>query len=266
MGMNISLKETDPERFRKITEKARYFQTTVCGTSILKDNIFQAAESYVRRSGRETELLFYPFECIDILALNMIREDTFFLSINTERPVYDEIYAAANELWRISRYIESDDEGGLYSILTKEMTESPESREDMEADTFARILLMSDSQIYEMTQVHDIYIRKPNVGTIVLLMSLFAVSFRTAVIRLFEYGSITEEQALALLAYSGEEIKNEIKKRGTGIRWSLAGKGTEHLGSFVETYEYNKENGFLTDGRIRETEEFLEEIRRRFEI
>ena len=264
MGMNISLKETDPERFRKITEKARYFQTSVCGTSILKDNIFTSTENYVGCSGRQIELLFYPFECPNILALNMIREDTFFLSINTERPVYDEIYAAANELWRISRYIGNDDEGGLYSILTKEMTESPESREDIEADTFARILLMSDSQIYEMTQVHGIDIRKPNVGTIILLMSLFAVSFRTAVIRLFEYGSITEEQALALLAYSGEEIKNEIKKRGTGIRWSLTGKGTEHLGSFLETYEYNKENGFLTEGKEKQEEAFIDEIRTKF--
>lgn len=262
----LSLKERNTERFNKISETTKYFLSSYCGMSILKDNIFPSMQNFIRRSGRQIELMFYPFDNKDIWALNMIREDTFFLSINTEVAVSKEIYAAANELWRIHQYIEQNDIRGLYSILNSEMTGNPSASVDIEADTFARLLLMNETQLYEMSVIYNIDLRKPTIRSVLLLMSLFALPFRCVVIRLFECNYITKEETFNLLNTSEDEIKNEIRLTGIGKRWCISGKGTESLGSFVETYEFNKKNGFFTESKEKQEQLFIDEIRAKFDF
>lgn len=259
----LSLKETDNDLYSRIVDKARSWQAKYCGASIIKDNIFPSITNCVRKHGRNVEMMFFPFGDEDIRSVGILKENVFFLSLNTENAISDEIYAAAVMAFHILRHLEEAESSSFNIILTSRNLEFPLSRRDFEAGLFARALLMSDTLLYEMSVIHNIDLKKPDVRTILLLMSLFALPLRCVVIRLFECSYITKEEALVLLATKKEEINEELRLTGTGKRWLESGAGTESFGSLYDNYEFNRKNGFLTDARIRESEAFLEEIRKR---
>ncbi len=255
----LSLKETDSALYSRIVDKARSWQAQYCGASIIKDNIFSSITNCARKYGRDVEMMFFPFGDEDIRSVGMLKENVFFISVNTENAVSDEIYAAAVMSYHILRYLEEEESSSFNIILTSKTLEFPSSRRDFEAGLFARSLLMSDTLLYEMSVIYGINLKKPDVRTIMLLMSLFALPLRCVVIRLFECGCITKEEALVLLATK----KEELRYTGIGTRWLESGAGTESFGSLYDNYEFNRKNGFLTDNRIKESEAFLDEIRKR---
>ncbi len=259
----LSLKEMDNDLYNRIADKARSWQAQYCGASIIKDNIFPSIKNYVRKYGRDVEMMFFPFGDEDIRSIGLLKENVFFLSLNTENAVSDEIFTAAVMSYHILRCLEEDESSSFNIILTSKTLDYPSSRRDFEAGLFARALMMSDTLLYEMSVIHNIDLKKPDVRTILLLMSLFALPLRCVVIRLFECSYITKEDALALLAAEKDEINEEMRLTGIGKRWLESGAGTESFGSLYDNYEFNRKNGFLTDNRIRESEAFLEEIRKR---
>ena len=263
----ISLKEMDERGFAEIRKEARYFQCEFCMSSIIKDSIFVFIRNYIRKAERKAEIMFFPFLNDDLEAVSFIRDDTIFLCLNTERKLSDEIYASANELYRIFKYIEDEDCGSLCSILTRDMIENdiPDAT-DAEANAFARLLLIPDNLLSEAVSVNGIDFTKAGIRDVLLMMSLFAVPFRPAVIRLYECGYITKEKALTLLSTPKKEIENELKLSAFSRIWQLSGKGTESLGSFMETYEYAVSNDFLPEGKKKQESDFIDEVRKNFSV
>lgn len=259
----LSLKEMDNDLYSRIVDKARSWQAQYCGASIIKDNIFPSITNCVRKHGRDVEMIFFPFGDEDIRSIGILKENVFFISMNTENAVSDEIFAAAVMSYHILRYLEDEESSSFNIILTSKTLEFHSSRRDFEAALFARALMMSDTLLYEMSVIHNIDLKKPDVRTILLLMCLFALPLRCVVIRLFECGYITKEDALTLLATKKEEINEEMRLTGIGKRWLESGAGTESFGSLYDNYVFNRKNGFLTDAKISESEAFLDEIRER---
>ena len=262
----ISLKETDGKKFEEIRKTALHFHCDYCIPSIIKDNIFVFIRNYIRKAERKAELMFFPFEAEDLEAVSFIRDDTVFLCLNTEKTLSEEVYASANELYRILRYIEDEESSGFYSILTQDMLEDDNYGLNAEANAFARLLLVPDNLLSEAVSVNGIEFGRDLMRDVLLVMSLFAVPFRPTVIRLYECGNISREQALSLLSISKAEVENELRLSSVGRIWQQSGKGTESLGSFIETYEYAVCNGLLPEGKIREENEFIERIKRKFPL
>jgi hypothetical protein len=135
-----------------------------------------------------------------------------------------------------------------------------------EANAFARLLLVPDNLLSEAVSVNGIEFGNGLMRDVLLVMALFAVPFHPAVIRLYECGYISKEQALSLLSASKAEFENELRLSSVGRIWQQSGRGTESLGSFIETYEYAVRNGLLPEGKIREENEFIERIKRKFHL
>lgn len=262
----ISLKESDSKRFEEIRRTAMHFQCDYCIPSITKDNIFVFIRNYIRKAERKAELMFFPFEAEDLEAVSFIRDDTVFLCLNTEKTLSEEVYASANELYRILRYIEDEESSGFYSILTQDMLEDDNYGLNAEANAFARLLLVPDNLLSEAVSVNGIEFGNGLMRDVLLVMSLFAVPFRQAVIRLYECGYISKEQALSLLSASKAEFENELRLSSVGRIWQQSGRGTESLGSFIETYEYAVRNDFLPEGKKTQEGAFIEEVKKKFSV
>ena len=262
----ISLKESDSKRFEEIRRTAMHFQCDYCIPSITKDNIFVFIRNYIRKAERKAELMFFPFEAEDLEAVSFIRDDTVFLCLNTEKPLSEEVYASANELYRILRYIEDEESSGFYSILTQDMLEDDNYGLNAEANAFARLLLVPDNLLSEAVSVNGIEFGNGLMRDVLLVMALFAVPFHPAVIRLYECGYISKEQALSLLSASKAEFENELRLSSVGRIWQQSGRGTESLGSFIETYEYAVRNDFLPEGKKTQEGAFIEEVKKKFSV
>lgn len=262
----ISLKESDSKRFEEIRRTAMHFQCDYCIPSIIKDNIFVFIHNYIKKAERKAELMFFPFEAEDLEAVSFIRDDTVFLCLNTEKALSEEVYASANELYRILRYIEDEESSGFYSILTQDMLKDDTSDFNAEANAFARLLLVPGNLLSEAVSVNGIEFGRNLMRDVLLVMALFAVPFHPAVVRLYECGYISKEQTLSLLTTSKTEVENELRLSSVGRIWQQSGRGTESLGSFIETYEYAVRDGLLPEGKIREESEFIKRIKRKFHL
>jgi Zn-dependent peptidase ImmA (M78 family) len=260
-SQTISLLDINRDDFNRVRDSARRFRSVYCGSSILKDNIFFSIGNYIRKEGRNPEMLFFPFRDEEKSAITFIREDSVFLCINTELALSEEIYAAANRTWKILSYIENESSRGLFSVLKSGENDDAElDSENLEADAFAGLLLVPDSLLSETAEFYDIELANPGMHDLLRIAALFAVPFRTAVKRLYECGFIPKERAIAFLNTPKEKILGTAKNYGIGRIWHLTGAGTESLGSFIENFNFNVEHDFLTEGRKREGFDFIKDL------
>ncbi len=260
-SQTLSLLDARGDDFSRIRDSARRFRSVYCGPSILKDNIFSAVRNYIRKEGRNPEMLFFPFRDEEKSAITFIREDSIFLCINTELALSEEIYAAANRTWKIISYIENESSGGIFSVLKSEDNNDCELNSvELEADAFAGLLLVPDHLLAETAEFYDFELVNPDIRDLLRIAALFAVPFRTAVRRVYECGFISKGRAFEFLSTSKEKIFETAKNYGIGRMWLLTGAGTESLGSFIENFNFNVEHDFLTEGRKREGCEFIKEF------
>ena len=273
MSMNDVLEDSlfvsQNKKFDEIQSIVRQFTAEYVGNSIIKDNIFAVINNYARKKEISLELLRFPIQDDELWALTFLKQNTIFICVNTTLPLCKQFFAAAHELYHIYCYVENADQsyiknGSMLDSATGD--EAGSTQEDLEANAFAGLLLMPNQILHEQILLYGIDKKLSEIDSILTLMDMFAMPFKAVVLRLFESGNISHQQAEKLLKINSEEVMKRTLLTGKAKRWQLDGKGTESFGTLLETFEYNRQHEYLTDTRENDDLAYLAQLKRVYDL
>lgn len=273
MSMNDVLEDSlfvsQNKKFDEIQSIVRQFTAEYVGNSIIKDNIFAVINNYARKKEISLELLRFPIQDDELWALTFLKQNTIFICVNTTLPLCKQFFAAAHELYHIYCYVENADQsyiknGSMLDSATGD--EAGSTQEDLEANAFAGLLLMPNQILHEQILLYGIDKKLSEIDSILTLMDMFAMPFKAVVLRLFESGNISRQQAEKLLKINSEEVMKRTLLTGKAKRWQLDGKGTESFGTLLETFEYNRQHEYLTDTRENDDLAYLAQLKRVYDL
>lgn len=187
--------------------------------------------------------------------------------MNSELSMCKQIFAVAHELYHIHCYAEDIDPDAITrgSLLdSKTVDDLAVSKEDLEANAFAGLLLMPDSMLDEQLKLYGIEGEQISVNEVLILMDLFALPYKAVVLRLAENHNVTPAKAKELLMVDAAFVSDRIKLTGRSLGWQQNSKELSYFGSLLDDLEYNSENDLLTDSREKSDKAYLEEIRKGF--
>lgn len=262
-----SLFSKQPKRFEEIEAQAKAFSANYCGSTIIRDSIFEIAANFARKRELSLEILRYPFRDDELWAFTFVKKGTLFLCVNSELAICKQIFAAAHELYHIHCYaedIDPDTIAGGSLLDSKTADDLAMSQEDFEANAFAGLLLMPGNMLDEQLKLYGISGGKISVDDILTLMELFALPYKAVVLRLAENHNITPDKVRELLAIDASFVSERIRLTGKALVWQQNRKELSYFGSLPDNMQYNSENELLTDSRERSDRERLERIRRGF--
>ena len=102
------------------------------------------------------------------------------------------------------------------------------------------------------------------VDSVLMLMDMFAMPYKAVVLRLFESGNISHQQAEKLLEIGSADVMERVSLTGKAKRWQLDGKGTESFGTLLEKVEYNRQHEYLTESREKEDVAYLTQLKKEY--
>lgn len=255
-----------PKQFEKISDLAGAFAANYCGNTIIRESIFGIVSNYARKREIALEVLRYPFNDDELWAFTFVKKGTIFLCVNTELPVCKQIFATAHELYHIHCYAEDINTEAITTgslLLSRTFDDAAASQEDLEANAFAGLLLMPDGILIEQLKIYGISRREIITEDVLVLMDLFALPYKAVVLRLWESGNITQEQAKHLYREAGDSITDRIKLTGIAEQWQRNSARIFRYGSLLKNLAYNTENDLLTDNREKSDKAYIEEIEKR---
>lgn len=194
----------------------------------------------------------YPFSDKELWAFTYLKKGTIFVCINSELELCKQIFAAAHELYHIYCYVEDVDQHIISegSILESDTVDDVADKQgDIKANAFAAYILMPQEILKEQIDIFEISKDNISLNEVIMLIDIFAMPFKTTVLRLYECETISKKTAEKLLITQNDKIIQKIELIGCAKRWQLSGKGMESLGSLIENFEFNIENELLVDSR-----------------
>ena len=126
------------------------------------------------------EILRYPFKDDELWAFIFVKKDTLFLCVNSDLAICKQIFAVAHELYHIHCYAEDIDPDTITcgSLLdSKTVDDLAVSKEDLEANAFAGLILMPDRMLDEQLKLYGIAGEKISLDDVLILMDLFALPY-----------------------------------------------------------------------------------------
>ena len=97
-----------------------------------------------------------------------------------------------------------------------------------------------------------------------ILMDMFAMPYKAVVLRLFESGNISHQQAEKLLEISSANVMKRASLIGKAKRWQLDGRGTESFGTLLEKVEYNRQHEYLTESRENDDVAYITQLKKEY--
>lgn len=256
----------DKDRFNILRTKASDFRNTFIGETIVRDSIFDVIQNYVKSKEHEIKILKFPIDDTELWAFTCLKDGIIFVTINTALPLNNQIFAAAHELYHIYKYIEDSQEEYIEkgSILTrKDFDEEDVSEEDREANAFAALILAPKEQIEKQIKITGREFTDSDLYDLIHFMDYFAMPYKGMVLKLFECGRYTEEQAEILLQSESRKTLEEAYINDCGTRW-LEPTFENNLASLKALVELNRDSNNITDSRAKDDLAFLTDLEEKF--
>ena len=256
-----------PKRFADLESETRQFSLIYGGESIVRENIFSVILNYARKKELPLEIMRYPFHDDELWAFTFLKGEAIFLCVNSGLPMCRQIFAAAHELYHIYCFGEDTDQNTIRNgSLLKEtaIDEGACSREELEANAFAGLLLMPGEDIQRQINTMGIDLKHLDLDDVLSLMDVFALPYKACVLRLYECGILRPAKARELYNLDMSTVNSRIRLTGKAKRWQLDGSGTEQFGTLLEDFSFNKDHGFLTESREKSDTAYISALSQRY--
>ena len=125
---------------------------------------------------------------------------------------------------------------------------------------------MPDQLLHEQILLYGLDKDLVTVDSVLMLMDMFAMPYKAVVLRLFESGHISHQQAEKLLEVGSADVMKRVSLTGKAKRWQLDGKGTESFGTLLEKVEYNRQHEYLTESREKEDVAYLTQLKKEYSL
>lgn len=219
-NMHILLKNcifrNNKEQFNDIEDKVIAFTNRYVGNGvIIQDDIFNIIKNY----DRNVNLLFFPIPDDEICGFICNHKGKLFIYVNTNLPLEKQIFTAAHELYHL---IFNRDQLDDYHHLIKQ-DDLDGTQEERTANLFAALLLVPRTLLKEQIEILKVDTMNLELLDIIRLMDVFAVPYKTMVLRLYETGILSEREADKWLQIPDRNEKEgvlfEMMKHEIGLRW-----------------------------------------------
>ena len=164
-----SLFNTNKEQFLKIKNEAKAFRSCYIGNNIIVNDIFRIIKNYASKNNINIEILRLPINDEEFYAFTCVRNGELFMVVNTYLPLVKQIFAATHELYHILCFINKQDNALSIngSLLMADDFGEIMKKEDKEANAFAGVLLVPESQLYEQMEIYGIDKNDIDIDTVV---------------------------------------------------------------------------------------------------
>lgn len=210
------IKKTRPEVYDSIKKEVLLFRDKYVGSQeqILQDDIFRIAEDI-----NGLDLLLFPVEDDELCGFICDYKGQLFIYVNTHLPYEKQIFTLAHELYH---YLKNGDKELLNSRSIDETEEL--DMEDRKANLFAALLLVPEKALQNQLELMKIR-GSSDIDELKLikLMNVFAVPYKTIVLRLLETGILKDKEAKSWLEIPDRDLNKGIlyliNKHKVGERW-----------------------------------------------
>lgn len=207
----------DKELFDTIEDRAISFASRYIGNGlIIQDDIFNVIKNYAQGA----HLLLFPIQDDEMCGFICNYKGKLFIFINTNLPLEKQIFTAAHELYHLLFHREQLENAYSHLIKSEDLGSKFEERE---ANLFAALLLVPRTLLKEQIEILKIGPVNLNLLDIIRLMDVFAVPYKTMVLRLYETGFLKESDADKWLRIPDRNenagVLYEMRKHEIGLRW-----------------------------------------------
>lgn len=237
----ISVDETlfsqEQDVFKDIESKALYQLQELNTAQVVQDDIFR-----ILKNIKGLHLLKFPIEDQDLTAFTIQKEDTFIF-INSHLPLEKQIFGAAHELYHVL-YPNGDNK--KEEVLKDIEVSFNGDLSEKKANSFAACFLVPKHHLIQT--INNLKINKEAIELIdiIKLMDVFAVPYKSLILRLYEINLLEKKQAEKLLLVPDRNPKKGIllliNQTRHAIRWQKVTVEYEYS-NFIELLINNyKEN------------------------
>ncbi len=251
--LKTSIYKNNINLFNDIEDKVNSFIERYVGYGvILQDDIFNIIQTF----SKDIQFIRFPIKDSEICGFICNYKEKSFIYINTYLPLEKQIYTAAHELFHL-----------IYNLDQLDVTNHLIKDEDLEiveneqqANLFAALLLVPKMILIKKLEIMKIDSKNIETKDIIKLMDIFAVPYKTIVLRLFEIGFIKEKNVNDLLSIPDRDEKSgilyEIKKYEIGLRWQERTQLISY-GELKSLIIDNDEEELITLGRAKKDNEYI---------
>lgn len=211
-----TIKQNRPDIYKEVEKEVLYFQKEFIGSNelILQNDIFRVIEDI-----EGLDLLLFPAEDDEFCGFLFEYRDQTFIYVNSFLPYEKQIFTAAHELYH---FLSNCQKEFLHSSEIEENQNL--NTEENKANLFAALLLVPDESL--TAQLNILKVKNSSdldQLKIIKLMDIYAVPYKTIILRLFEIELLTAAETKKWLAISDRDpekgILYQIKKHKIGERW-----------------------------------------------
>lgn len=248
----INIKDTlfvrDRNRFDNVEKQANEQLVKLNSGQRVKDDIFR-----ILKNINNLHLIKFPIDDNDLTAFK-IENGKIFIYINSSLPLEKQIFGGAHELYHVLHNDDNSKED-LLKDYEKSFNDTS-SLKEMEANSFAACFLVPKDQLLQEISKFELQESNIDILKIIMLMDIFAVPYKTMVLRLFECGIININIAERLLLKEDRNPKKDvlllINQTRHAIRWQKTTEDEEEFSNLIEIAVRNYKEGIISIEQIKE--------------
>lgn len=263
MAIKVSecLFEKEPKIFRDIENKANTVLMTSPVFRLIGSNLKVFIKGYAEKNSVHLKLLYLPFNDDQVWGIFYQKKGIYFIVVNSDISINKQNVALAHEFYHFIISLEEDKVSAM-DILKESSAQAEYSIEDKRANAFSSCLLMPKDIVNALLN-NEAETVEEKLFQIKLLMDVFVVPYKTAVIRMFELGKITLEDAELFIEYTDSTIRDKMEKNNhflKNVRWNHSMKNYIDIDDLAELIKENVEFEFISNSKADKCIKKVEEI------
>ena len=251
----------DYKSFKEIENKANNVLLTAPMFRLIGSNLKAFIKNYATQHGVHLKILYLPFNDEQVWGLFYQRNGIYFIVINSEISINKQNVALAHEFYHFIVALEED---FVYAMdILKDIGGKVQlSLEDQKANAFSSCLLMP-ADLINLVFTKEISTLEEKIVSIKALMDIFVVPYKTAVIRLYELGKLTFEDAQEFIKSINSKTRNDLEKINFAhhrSRWEHPIKNYVDLDDLSDLINENENYEFISSNKASRCKNKVEEI------
>lgn len=246
------------------SDKETYIEINRIATRILSVYPFnngslalkQMIKNYAQTNNVQVKVLYIPLKDIQLWGLFYQLDGIYFIVINSEISLSKQSVALAHEFYHLYSAVEEN----MVPLDILSDNEKKIKIEDKKANAFAACFLMPEHILKSM-------LKKPNtieekIVLIKIVMDVFMVPFKTAVIRLMEIEYLTEDEGLDIINSITRDIRDKFENINTykNSKWDYVNYNSIELDDLDTLFHINEDLELMSEKKLKKHKEIVENI------
>lgn len=246
------------------TEKETYSEINRIATRIFSVYPFnngslalkQMIKNYASTNNVQVKILYIPLKDNQLWGLFYQLDGIYFIVINSEISLNKQVVALAHEFYHLYSAVEEN----MVPLDILADNVKTLNIEDKKANAFAACFLMPEHILKSM-------LKKPNtleekIVLIKIVMDVFMVPFKTAVIRLMEIEYLSKEEGLEIINSTTRNVRDKFESLNTFniSKWDMVNDKLLELDDLDSLFHINEDLELMSEKKLNKHKEIVEKI------